>query len=145
MRSLSHALSCCGGVTICEGHTRPAWALSCSVLTGKAAPGNGGRKPAMPRENLAGWSSPLWAQIVLRSLQCAVLSQPGNQKLISHSSPETRQQYQNAWWSSPWPTCQRPGHSKLGHHRYLVFSFRAAHTRTAALDLEGDCHVGLRS
>lgn len=57
----------------------------------------------MPRENLAGWSSLLWAQIVPRSLQCAVLSQPGSQKLISHSSPETRQRYQNAWWSSPQP------------------------------------------
>lgn len=57
----------------------------------------------MPRENLAGWSSLLWAQIVPRSLQRAVLSQPGSQKLISHSSPETRQRYQNAWWSSPQP------------------------------------------
>lgn len=65
----------------------------------------------MPREYLAGWSSPLWAQIVLRSLQCAVLSQPGNQKLISHSNPETKQPYQNIWWSLPHVT--GPGTPKL--------------------------------
>lgn len=41
----------------------------------------------------------------------------GNQKLISHSSSETKQQYQNVWVSSPRPTCHRPKHSQLDHRR----------------------------